>query len=284
MHVRRMITSNLQSLGFSQIAGAAIYDLSQEISSRSPHIPHSQPPFQMNLWTSAERVIRSLRKQGVVNDPGINVEHASMTLHVGTHIDALGHFSVGACMHGGARTEDVVGDLSLRSLGAESIPPVFARGVLLDVAALSGGEYLHAGRAVTVQDLQQVLERDKLQIASGDVVLIRTGWGRFYGRDPVRYALSGPGLGLDAARFLTGFNVFAIGADNMTVEVVPYEDEKVVMPVHQHALVEKGVYLIENLTLDELAAAQVKTFVFVMLSVRFRGATACPVRPVALVA
>lgn len=278
-----MSPSNLRQLGFAQLEGAGIYDLSQETSPKSPHIPLSQPSFQMSLWTTAEKVISNLRRQGVVNDPGVNVEHASMTFHTGTHIDALGHFSVGTCMHGGARTEDVVGDLSLRALGAETIPAVIARGVLLDVAGMDGEEFLAAGRAVTAADLQFVLERDKLRLESGDVALVHTGWGRFYRRDPERYARSAPGLNLEAARLLTGQEVFAIGADNMAVEVIPYENPKVVMPVHQHALVEKGVYLIENLALDDLAAAQVKTFLFVMLPVRFKGATASPIRPIALV-
>ena len=45
----------------------------------------------------------------------------------------------------------------------------------------------------------------------------------------------------------------AIGCDNMAVEVLPNPDKTVSMPVHQHALAEAGVYLIENLVLDELA-------------------------------
>ena len=274
----------LAALGFGALERAAVYDLGQEISPRSPHIPLSQPPFQMNLWTSADRVVRSMRKQGVRNDPGINVEHASMTFHVGTHVDALGHFSVGACMHAGARTDDVVGDLSLRALGADAIPPVVSRGVLLDVAGLDGEDHLHPGRAVTAGELQALLRRRGLEIGKRDVVLVRTGWGRFYATDPQRYAVSGPGLGLQAARFLTGLGVFAIGADTMTVEVVPYEQPDVVMPVHQHALVEAGVHLIENLALEALALAGVTAFLFVMRPVRFKGATASPVRPIALVA
>ena len=45
----------------------------------------------------------------------------------------------------------------------------------------------------------------------------------------------------------------AIGCDNMAVEVLPNPNHGISMPVHQHALAEAGVYLIENLALDELA-------------------------------
>jgi len=55
------------------------------------------------------------------------------------------------------------------------------------------------------------------------------------------------------------------------------------MPVHQHALVESGVYLIENLALEELAHEHVGSFCFVLLATKFKGATGCPVRPIAMI-
>ena len=55
------------------------------------------------------------------------------------------------------------------------------------------------------------------------------------------------------------------------------------MPVHQHALAEAGVYLIENLALDELARAGVSSCCFILLATKFRGATGSPVRPIGLV-
>ena len=54
------------------------------------------------------------------------------------------------------------------------------------------------------------------------------------------------------------------------------------MPVHQHVLAEAGVYLIENLALDELARERLTSFCFILLATKYKGATGCPVRPVAL--
>ena len=51
----------------------------------------------------------------------------------------------------------------------------------------------------------------------------------------------------------TGADVVAIGCDNMAVEVMPNPDRGLMMPVHQHVLAEAGVYLIENLALEEAA-------------------------------
>ena len=102
--------------------------------------------------------------------------------------------------------------------------------------------------------------------------------------DNEKYVAGEPGLDLPAAKWLTGQDVVAIGVDNMAVEVLPGTDHpKVMMPVHQHCLVEAGVYLIENLVLDELIADRVACFCLILAPVKFKGATGSPVRPVALV-
>jgi kynurenine formamidase len=69
----------------------------------------------------------------------------------------------------------------------------------------------------------------------------------------------------------------------MAVEVLPNPDQGMMMPVHQHVLAEAGVHLIENLALDEIARNQIASFCFILLATKFKGATGCPVRPVALV-
>ena len=118
----------------------------------------------------------------------------------------------------------------------------------------------------------------------GDIVLINTGWGRFFMTDNARYIDGEPGINLAGARWLTERMVTAIGTDTMAVEVLPGEHEpEVMLPVHQHCLVEAGVYLIENLLLAPLVEARVVEFCFVLLPVKFRGATGSPARPIAMV-
>ena len=103
-------------------------------------------------------------------------------------------------------------------------------------------------------------------------------------RDNDRYVAGEPGIDEHAARWLTDRGVVAIAADNMAVEVVPNPAHpRLILPVHQHALAEAGVYLIENLKLDELSASGAAEFCFVLLATKFKGATGSPVRPVAMV-
>ena len=72
-------------------------------------------------------------------------------------------------------------------------------------------------------------------------------------------------------------------SDNMAVEVLPNPNKAISMPVHQHLLVEAGVYIIENLALEELAKEKLSSFCFILLATKFKGATGSPVRPIALV-
>jgi len=69
----------------------------------------------------------------------------------------------------------------------------------------------------------------------------------------------------------------------MALEVMPGEEAHRGFPVHQHLLVEKGIYIIENLKLGEPCVDGVYEFPFILLPTKYKGATACPVRPIGLV-
>ena len=260
-----------------------VFDLSHVIDAGAPFMAPNQTPFLLSIWASWRDSIRRRRSAGFRNDAGSNVERIEMTAHVGTHIDALGHFSIGETLYNGVAAPEAVTDWGLERLGIEHLPPLITRGVLLDVAGLDGGAHLHPGRAITPDELARAAEAAGTAIEPGDVVLIRTGWGRYFGIDNKRYLDGEPGIDVPAARWLTSRGVVAIGCDNMAVEVLPNPDHGLALPVHQHALAEAGVHLIENLVLEELAAAQIATCCFILLAVKFRGATGSPVRPVALV-
>jgi kynurenine formamidase len=60
-------------------------------------------------------------------------------------------------------------------------------------------------------------------------------------------------------------------------------DFKVTLPGHLILLVRSGIYIIENLFLEELARDQGFEFSFVCLPLKLRGATGSPVRPIAIV-
>jgi kynurenine formamidase len=266
-----------------EVQRGEIWDLSFETRMGAPAILPNQTPFIMSASATARNSAKRRRKTGATNDAGSNLERIEMTTHVGTHMDALGHFSIGEHLFGGYSVEDTVDDWGLVNLGIEHCPPIISRGVMLDVAGADGEAFLASGRAVTPDDMKRALDNAGLSLRPGDVVFVRTGWGQFFMKDNARYLAGEPGLNLDAAHWLTAQDVVAVGADNMAVEVLPAEKHEVLMPVHQHCLAEAGVHLVENLALDELAAAGISSFCLAMLPVKFTGATGSPVRPVAIV-
>ncbi len=278
-----LLTREKRLTALRSIREGRVYDISHVIGQDAPFMAPNQTPFLLSIWASWRDSIKRRRAIGAANDAGSNVERIEMTAHVGTHIDALGHFSIGDRLYNGLSAAEVVSDWGLGRLGIEHAPPMITRGVLLDVAGLDGGEFLHPGRAIAPDDLARAEAAAGVAIEPGDIVLIRTGWGRFFGIDNRRYVEGEPGIDVPAARWLTVREVAAIGCDNMAVEVLPNPDRGLAMPVHQHALVETGTYLIENVALEELARDRVATFCLILLATKYRGATGCPVRPVALV-
>jgi hypothetical protein len=105
-------------------------------------------PFLLSIWPSWRDSIKRRRRLGAGNDAGSDVEHMEMTAHVGTHIDALGHFTIGDRLYNGLSAAEVMTDWGLDRLGIEHAPPMVTRGVLLDVAGFDGREFLEPGRVI----------------------------------------------------------------------------------------------------------------------------------------
>src|ERR1700687_5233636 len=105
------------------------YDLAQPYFARMPHYP-PHPPFLVGLT----------KKHGdMVAEGGVSSAAASIALgsHVGTHIDALCHFSCGGMLHGGVDVKAVQSaGGGIRALSVDTIAPILRRGVMLDIAAL----------------------------------------------------------------------------------------------------------------------------------------------------
>jgi kynurenine formamidase len=278
-----LLTVDKRLAALASVRSGRVYDVSHEIYMGAPYMAPNQTPFLMSIFGSWRDTIKRRRKLGALNDAGTNLERIEMTAHVGTHIDALGHFSKGDMLYNNNPAADVVSDWGLDRLGIEHAPPMITRGLLFDVAGMGGGAHLLPGQVVTADHLKRAAEAGGFAVEPGDIALIRTGWGRYFGTDNARYLEGEPGLDLPAAKWLIDQGISAIGADTMAVEVLPNPDRTLMMPVHQFALAECGVYLIENLALEELAADRVYAACFILLATKIRGATGAPVRPIVMV-
>ncbi len=252
------------------IRGARVFDLAQPYYTGMPHYP-THPPFLFSL---------SKRHGDYVLPNGVSSAAEVLTLggHLGTHIDALCHYSRAGKLHGGLSAELVqTYGAGVGALSIDTVAPILRRGLLLDVAARQGGEALPEDFEILPEHLEAARSAD---IEPGDVVLIRTGWGRFWD-DARRYVngVRGPGPSDRGARWLSGLGVFAVGSDTIAFEKVPSPD----MAVHAHLIVDCGIHIFECLNLEELAAAGAGEFLFIAAPLKIRGGTGSPVRPFAVV-
>lgn len=207
--------------------------------------------------------------------------------NVGTQIDGLGHIVVGDDMHwyNGFREAEYGGDFGVRKASADTIPPIIARAVLIDVAGWKGVEALPARFAIGPKELQAALAKQGVDVEPGDVVLIRTGIGRYWGETGADHETLAKydtaGLTLEGARWLVEEKgAVMIGADTSGVEVA---NDKEAIPVHRYLLVEQGVHLAELHYLEELARDRVWRFTYFAVTNRIKGATAgFAMRPIAI--
>lgn len=205
---------------------------------------------------------------------------------VGTQFDGMGH--VGIRLNGedvfynGNKLSEFGDPYGLKKLGIENAGVFVTRAIFLDVCAMRGNDRLPKGYVITPDELASCLEKAKLQIEEGDVVLIRTGHGKLWMKDNVAYGEGEPGLGLAAAKFLTDRKVAIIGADTWAIEAVPHESKDMAFPVHQWNLTKNGVYHLENLDLEELATSGANEFCFVFCPLRLKGATGSPGNPICI--
>ena len=217
------------------------------------------------------------------NQRGSNEELVVTELgQVGTQFDGFAHQSHGDSLYNCFKTSDIASRTGFTKLGIEKVGTLMTRGVLIDVAGLKGVDTLPDAYEITVQDLQQALQKQNLVLRPGDAVLINTGWGRLWGKDNARYMKSNPGVGVAAAEWLVKQDPMLLGSDNAPVEVSPNPDAQISLPLHQIALVVHGIHLLENLKLDELAAKRVHEFAFVIQPLKIQGATGSTVAPIAI--
>lgn len=251
------------------LRGAKTYDLAHDYRVGMPHHP-VHPPYLFGLSKAHGEYVR-----GEISSAA---ECITLGGHVGTHIDALCHFSKAGKLHGGVEVAPIQSHAGgIGRLGIDTVAPIFRRGVLLDIAGHQGVDVLPVDFQIAPDLLAEAA--GAVPIGPGDVVLIRTGWARYW-HDARQFIaeVRGPGIGEPGARWLSERGIFAAGSDTIAFEFVPSQ-----MPVHAHFLVECGIHIIEALDLEELARDRVREFLFVALPLKIRGGTGSPVRAVAVV-
>lgn len=270
----------------TRVKSGKVYDLSVDYFVGMPSF-HSlgDPPYQYWLTHTPNGTIVD-NPNGLGEDMNRKVTYTgdaiSMYTHIGTHIDALNHFGLDGKIWNGFTPEKHLGDKGWKKTGAEKIPPIIARGILIDIPAYKNGTALTENYRITVSDLVGALQKQKVELQQGDVVLIRTGQSAFY-NDAVKYLDNYPGISLDAVKWLVEEKkIMLLGADNLSLEAFPSERDDNWVPVHTYLLAEQGMMFIEQMYLEELSGNKEYEFLFIAASLKLKGASGSPMRPLAI--
>jgi len=201
---------------------------------------------------------------------------------IGTQFDGLAHQALGPHLYNCVENDAVAARTGFTKLGVEKIGALFMRGVMLDIAALKAADILASNYEITVDDLEEAMKRQRVDFGAGDTVLVRTGWGRHFGVDNALFMSGEPGIGIPAAEWLAKRNVMMVGSDNWAVEIRPYPDKGLFLPVHGFMLVVNGIFLLENLDLEAMSRDKVYEFALIVQPLKLKGGTGSTVVPIAV--
>jgi len=225
-----------------------IIDLSQEIYTGMPVFP-DLPEVKITVHVTHEEW-DGITDSDVVS-PAVN--RLELGEHTGTHVDALNHM---ARQYRG------------QSIDTMPLSMFYTEGICLDVSQKGLGELIER------TDMERALSAADLAIKPGDTVLLYTDhFRRAFGTDDWEH---GPGLSIEAARWLGQQGIAAIGVETIAPGVRHVSNREV-----HHICGELGFTHYENLiNLHQLIGRG--RFRFIGLPLRIRGGTGSPVRAVAV--
>jgi kynurenine formamidase len=194
-----------------------------------------------------------------------------------THLDAMGHFIVDGHVYPGVPQAESAGPAGVTHGAADVYGDgILTRGILLDLAP---GGRLPAGHAVTAADLTAAAGRARVEVLSGDAIVVRAGWDH---AADLHHGL--PGMTADAVRWMHEKGV-AVYAGDIGDAMPPLADE---FPgaLHRLGLGRLAIPLIDGAdaeALADLCAEQDRhTFMLVVAIPRILGTTGLPVNPLAV--
>jgi kynurenine formamidase len=271
------------------VKGARVFDLSFTWNDRSP-VLGLNPPYSFAL-NRTHKMTHEIFGQV----PGSRVSWASDIMYFsGQHgsptLDAIGHIGRDLKLYGGV---DAVAATATPAgigakLGMETFPLdlMLNRAIILDVARqMAGGrpDPLPPGFEITGAHLDATAKAQGVEVRAGDSLLIRTGWGQYFGKDNAKFlGEQSPGPGQDAAKWIIDHKVRLAGNDTATFEKRPAAYGKELFSVHMMLLADNGIYIMENANLEPVGDAKVGVALLVVTPLKIEGATGSALRVLAV--
>ena len=247
-------------------------------------------PAPDNLWPAHHRITRGGDAGPYPGYPDLNValDYIGVECHgvATSHVDALCHVFVGGQMYNGYPASDV------KSTGAErnDVMPmadgVVTRGVVLDIPALQGVDYLGGDVRIAIADLEAAEARQGVTIESGDVLIVHLGRERRIEQEgPFDSAHGLAGLHPECLAWFHERGVAMLGSDGMNDPQPNWNAEGWPIPVHYLGICGMGMTLMHNLETERLVRRCAELgrygFLFMLASLKVPGATGSPANPLA---
>ncbi len=256
--------------------GRKIIDLSIAIEAGLPSDPEMMIPQidYTDHTQGAEQMTEffpGLKKEQLPEGLGWAVETIRLTTHSGTHLDAPFHYH--PKMDGGAK-----------AITIDQVPLewCFQDGVLLDFSDKPDGERISA------DEVEAKLKEIDYQLKPLDIVLVRTGADRFWGRP--EYLVKGAGMTRESTLYLLERGVKVVGIDAWSWDrPLPYlaqefqakADPRVIWEAH-FAGIERGYCHMEKMAdLDKIPKPH--GFKVACFPIKIKNASAGWTRPVAII-
>ncbi len=219
------------------------------------------------------------------NRYGPSLGRLEMSDHTGTHLDALSHMAYDGKFFNNIPVKSVISNTGYSKMGIENAGPIVTTGIMVDAAMASGNDLLEGDMPIEPEDVKKFLKDNNIAPERGDAMFFYTGASILFSK-PEEYDKfydSAPGIGFNLAKYLNEVGISVTGSDTPSSEVIPPEARNTRLPVHQYLIAKAGIHIIDNLSLHRMAGDKIYKFMFVCSAIPFKGATASPVSPIAIV-
>lgn len=283
-----LITAEVRKRAISLVETGEVVSLSRDIEPENPD-PLSSGIARamrfMNVDEVTHHVGRGVTRVDAVTETVLISAHGS-----NTHLETPAHYSWDRSNYNGYEVDETTTCMGGTKLSIhQASEGVISRGVLLDICALKGVDWLEAGYPIMPDELEAAERRQGVRVSAGDVLLVHTGHVRQVLEGNLAVGPAGPCAGLHAAclPFLRERDVAVLGSDAIQdVQPSGYDGFDLFRPIHTFGMTTLGLWFIDNAELTELASKCSEMgrweFLFAALPWRFIGVTACATNPVAV--
>jgi kynurenine formamidase len=261
--------------------------------------PNEPDPLKRGTRIELEPVTYAMGRMTAVRETLTLTPHGSLT-----HLDSPAHIGWDGRFYNGFTADEMLGPHGVRRLSVhQARAGVVTRGVLLDIAAVRGLDWIENGDGIFPEDILAAEERQGVHLEQGDVLVARTGYLKRALSSEADSHYGGVGYHASTMPLLHERGVAVIGSDALNdmnpsgyalsspatpdqFDRLDAEVASLAFPVHALALSAMGAWLLDHVEVEELAATCRRLdrweFFLSIEPLRMVGSTGSHVNPLAV--